>query len=545
MTNTRDANVGPFWTLLEGKLAQRPQGPMIRLVFGGRNDLGCRVRVVDGQPLVVWDDELRSQMSLVDESTILKVLADGGRTKKSFLTSRSALQNEPSDVSLNALACGLHGPIKSPQRTTQQYSANREYRIPTDELTALLGQPWRNALEAEKELTTITDAAQAAAVAGLLQGIVAKTHVDDNEDDDESATMAEEEGTTSGLEWNGARNEIWFGPPGTGKSHGIQKRLKDFKVDRQRIRRMTFHPETTYFDLVGNYRPAVLWLEDPIQPGHREPRTYYKFAPGPLAELLVSAARQPEEWHALVIEEINRGNCAAIFGDIFQLLDRVERSVDGEPPFGCSQYEITATPELAEWLAIELKDVVVGPYPVFDPTTKTLRLPPRLLILASMNTADQGLFPMDTAFKRRWAMHYVPIAATEGPDVRVPLHRKDAHGVAWRTFFTVVNKHVVDHTGSDDKQMGPWFLGQPSKIVEAQSFCSKVLHYLWSDVFRGAPGRLFEPEVKTYDVLVDNFHQGKHVLHKALREELALVDAKLSGGVAITAAVVTPGADAD
>jgi hypothetical protein len=142
-----------------------------------------------------------------------------------------------------------------------------------------------------------------------------------------------------------------------------------------------------------------------------------------------------------------------------------------------------------------------------------------------MNTADQSLFPIDTAFKRRWAMHYVRISEDDGPVVAVPLTAHDREGVPWRRFFTVINRHIVNHTQSDDKdkQMGPWFINVPyGRMIEAESFCSKVLHYLWNDVFRLGVREVFRPELRTYDELVRDFRNDEAVFAGEVLKELRL-----------------------
>ena len=512
MAGKRDTNVYGFWVLLRNRMRALGAEPTLHVVFRNRIDLRCRLDLSTGRPMVEVDDALRAAMDEVDHELVMRSLP-AGRPRQSYENGREAINNEQT-TSLNTTAVAVHGPRVNPARRSETYNKNLVYLLDRKTIEEFLGPEWASAAPRSGAYISIKDAARAAAAAGLVSpdDPIPDDDEDDNAEEDDSGeedSLPESDATITPAtaDWDGARNEIWFGPPGTGKSFGIKSRLNNVGIEPSRIRRMTFHPETTYYDLIGTYRPAVLWLDDSLHPGRREPRTYYDFAPGPLSALLVLAALSPDRMHSLVIEEINRGNCAAIFGDVFQLLDRVERSTEGR--IGESVYGITASPEWAAWLQSKLPN----PTPVFERDTRMVRLPPNLLLLASMNTADQSLFPMDSAFKRRWAMRYVPISADAGPDARVPLRAQDDTGVEWRRFFTVVNERIVVHTRSDDKQMGPWFVSAPKGgFVSADAFCSKVLNYLWADVFRDNPGQLFAPEVTTFDVLVRRFYGNQDVL---------------------------------
>jgi hypothetical protein len=492
--------------VLERRLTTLGREPVVEVVFRNLVDMRARVRIREGEPVVEVDAQLCALHDEVDHEFVRRAL-DPGQPRTNFERARAGIR-VGGETSLNAVAVAVHGPRTSPSRTTHQYSANVEYSLDRVDLGDLLGVDWVSAAGASAPRISIRDAATAARAAGLLEG-VAVGHDRPGHDEVDDEVTSEDHGVGDRLsDWDGVRNEIWFGPPGTGKSFGIGQRIDALKIEPERTRRITFHPETSYYDLVGTYRPMVKWLDDSPRPGQSEPRTYYGFAPGPLSELLALAASSPHKMHALIIEEINRGNCAAIFGDVFQLLDRHESSERGAT-IGESAYGITASPEWGAWLG----EKITVDCRIFEPGTRTLRLPPNLLLLASMNTADQNLFPMDSAFKRRWAMRYVPISKNEGPDARVPLRAQDGVGVPWRTFFTVINVWIVEYTKSDDKQIGPWFVhAKNGGWLSAEVFCSKVLHYLWTDVFRGDRAQIFRSDVTTYDVLVQRFRANQHVL---------------------------------
>lgn len=272
---------------------------------------------------------------------------------------------------------------------------------------------------------------------------------------------------------------IFFGAPGTGKSHKIDynlfkdkdgnligKGIKEIPGDRKF--RTTFHPDYDYAQFVGAYKPKK--EGDAIT---------YSFVPQVFAKAYAAAWKQysaagnastDNNQVYLVIEEINRGNCAQIFGDIFQLLDR-----DAD---GFSQYSIDADCDFAEWL----KENGIG--------DGKLRLPPNLNILATMNTSDQSLFPMDSAFKRRFDWEYVPISFTdeEGNEkeaAKYEIDIPDANGknYLWKNFVEAVNKKILDLTESEDKQLGEFFIKPDSgNVISKERFLGKVMFYLWNEV---------------------------------------------------------------
>ncbi|MBO4830628.1 MAG: AAA family ATPase [Fibrobacter sp.] len=281
---------------------------------------------------------------------------------------------------------------------------------------------------------------------------------------------------------------IFFGAPGTGKSHKIDYDLfkdengcpigKGIKeISEFRKFRTTFHPDYDYAQFVGAYKPK--------KEGNG---ITYSFVPQVFAKAYAAAWRlqlsdETNKNVFLVIEEINRGNCAQIFGDIFQLLDR-----DGA---GSSQYSIDADCDFAEWLKEEsvLKDIWT------DYERKVgegkLKLPPNLNILATMNTSDQSLFPMDSAFKRRFDWEYVPIKYAKDDDCGENWDADEFKIVIgnseykWLDFLEKVNADIYDATRSEDKQMGEFFIKpKDGKTILFGDFRSKVLFYLWDSVYK-------------------------------------------------------------
>ncbi|MCQ2258224.1 MAG: AAA family ATPase [Bacteroidaceae bacterium] len=286
------------------------------------------------------------------------------------------------------------------------------------------------------------------------------------------------------------RNLITFGAPGTGKSFSISKLIKKqfddnhLVIDKDTLKRLpeevalrtTFHPDSDYSTFVGCYKP---------QDTDGNGLITYKYQ----AQTFVSAylnAWNTQSPYFLIIEEINRGNCAQIFGDIFQLLDR--------KPSGEHEYDITPDADLAryikEWFKKNPSDLSI---PDEIKEGKKMFLPRNLTILATMNTSDQSLFPMDSAFKRRWEWKYqsiqpgnkerwIEIRKEEVADGENPT---EAIRFSWWSFLQKVNERIYSVTKSEDKQLGYWFVKVPAnEPISTDLFVSKVIFYLWSDVFK-------------------------------------------------------------
>ena len=247
---------------------------------------------------------------------------------------------------------------------------------------------------------------------------------------------------------------IYYGCPGTGKSHTVKiiaegengEKIIKYEDGTNNIFRTTFHPDYDYATFVGCYKP--------VKEGAA---IDYKFIPQVFTNAYVCAYRHREDPIYLIIEEINRGNCAQIFGDLFQLLDRTN---------GESDYAIKPDTELAKYLASQ------------GVPSEELKLPDNLHIYATMNTSDQSLFPMDSAFKRRWAMEYMPINYTQKKASKFTIEVA-AKKYPWIKFLEMVNERIVNATDSEDKQMGEFFI---KGDVDEREFKNKVMFYLWNDV---------------------------------------------------------------
>lgn len=314
---------------------------------------------------------------------------------------------------------------------------------------------------------------------------------------------------------NQAYQIITYGAPGTGKS----KQTKD-EVAGHLWYRTTFHPDSDYASFVGAYKPrmredgvALTEVSQKDAAGQlvgteihdQRKGIAYDFVDQVFTKAYVEAWKLQKKAAAdatpepvfLVIEEINRGNCAQIFGDIFQLLDR-----NG---MGFSEYPVEPDSDLGRFIAAKIsedeavmdaarKNAINGLYPEakFDVVEKVLKgeqllLPDNLYIRATMNTSDQSLFPMDSAFKRRWDWKYVPICEGLDKDTKQPLGWKiklSDGEVDWWKFLLAINKVVKGVTNSADKQMGYFFVRAKDSVIDAEMFVNKVAFYLWNDVFK-------------------------------------------------------------
>jgi hypothetical protein len=271
-------------------------------------------------------------------------------------------------------------------------------------------------------------------------------------------------------------NKIVFGAPGTGKSHSIKEELKGLDNYTARV---TFHPEYDYVSFVGGYKPTM------GQDAKDEEIIKYEFSPQIFTQFYTKAWKDPLNQYYLIIEEINRGNCAEIFGDIFQLLDR-------DP-----DYQVSPSNELLKYLKEELKnDGIDG---IKD---DKMLLPTNLSIYATMNTSDQSLYPMDSAFKRRWDWEYIPIQYKENGVTNKSFDFKvvDVNNVdvlfSWIDFIEKINiNHIIDSESLGmDKCLGNFFIKPdlPDNKISLSAFINKVIFYLWNDVFKDEDSDLFK-----------------------------------------------------
>lgn len=336
------------------------------------------------------------------------------------------------------------------------------------------------------------------------------------------------------------RQIIYYGAPGTGKSHKIKAQLEG--VSKENIFRTTFHPDSDYSTFVGAYKPTMEKPKDKIyakgeliskltemkeggvtyspqkfgakywrslkqlnlsdkkdilqacgmsdnytvefdkgvavgEEYHacsNESRIIYSFVPQAFLNAYIQAYIKPEEKVYLIIEEINRGNCAQIFGDLFQLLDRDAN--------GKSEYSIKADADLRAFLEEKLGDDNPG---IAD---GELCLPSNLYIYATMNTSDQSLFPIDSAFKRRWDWEYEPIKY-KNTAWKIVI---DGTEYSWVSFQRIVNEKILRANSSEDKMLGDYFVNPSGGVITAKVLLNKILFYLWNDVCKDGEGDIFK-----------------------------------------------------
>ena len=262
---------------------------------------------------------------------------------------------------------------------------------------------------------------------------------------------------------------IFYGAPGTGKSNTIKKTVDEKKKINYRV---TFHPDSDYSTFVGCYKPAmkvnVITKNDVST---EEEQIVYRFVPQAFTKAYTAAWKTTEDVY-LIIEEINRGNCAQIFGDLFQLLDRGDD--------GFSEYPVDADSDLADYICKALADSTRDDFRDGVKEGTKLVLPNNLYIWATMNTSDQSLFPIDSAFKRRWDWEYIPITnANKGWLIEADGKRYD-----WWEFLEKMNDKIGSTTNSEDKKLGYFFCKSKDGIIDAGTFVGKVVFYVWNDVFK-------------------------------------------------------------
>ena len=240
---------------------------------------------------------------------------------------------------------------------------------------------------------------------------------------------------------------------------------------------MTFHPDTDYATFVGCYKPET---EEIDNDGEKSLKNVYGFRKQTFLEAYIYAWSHLDEPAFLVIEEINRGNCAQIFGDIFQLLDRRED--------GFSKYIINADSDVA-WAIKEIPDYkikFIEAYPDADDHWEgnLMALPSNLSIIATMNTSDQSLYQMDSAFKRRWDMIYFPIKYDDADQAILELGENN--NFSWGAVLKIINGYIKENTESYNKCIGNRFIDfELTKFkIEYKTFRDKVLFYLFNDVFK-------------------------------------------------------------
>lgn len=280
--------------------------------------------------------------------------------------------------------------------------------------------------------------------------------------------------------------QIFYGAPGTGKSNTIKCEVDQKDLPRVRT---TFHPDSDYSTFVGAYKPTSVEVpvmtiigkeQMPVVNAKPEKKIVYEFVPQAFLKAYTGAWKNQDKPFFLIIEEINRGNCAQIFGDLFQLLDRNDET-------GLSDYPISPDEDIQKFLLTDKKygfAVLTEEQKALIPeevlSGELMILPKNLHIWATMNTSDQSLFPIDSAFKRRWDWQYMPISdGKKGWQIEANGKRYD-----WWQFLQKMNDKIGSTTNSEDKKLGYYFCKAKNGIIDAETFVGKVVFYIWNDVFK-------------------------------------------------------------
>lgn len=288
-------------------------------------------------------------------------------------------------------------------------------------------------------------------------------------------------------------NRIIFGAPGTGKSYNLNKEKEKLLENQNDYERVTFHPDYSYANFVGTYKPV------PKHDNEGNEIISYEYVPGPFMRVLIESLKNPSKPYLLIIEEINRANVAAVFGDIFQLLDRDSN--------GFSEYSIQTSEDMREYLKKELLES--------DENYKSIKIPNNMFIWATMNSADQGVFMMDTAFKRRWDFTYIGINNSEekisGKEV---LLGKSKEKIEWNSLRKAINNELLNYKINEDKLLGPFFIN-PDDLPDYENdenfdeknnkfiniFKNKVIMYLFEDVAKARRRSLFNENISNSNYL--------------------------------------------
>ncbi|WIW95468.1 AAA family ATPase [Altererythrobacter rubellus] len=294
---------------------------------------------------------------------------------------------------------------------------------------------------------------------------------------------------SAGARETGGDNILFYGAPGTGKSHDVWE-----KVGNSPSFATVFHPDMQNSDFAGTLKPGVDESGNPT----------YTFRPGPFARAVAHAWKNRGEKVYLVIEELNRAVAAAVFGELFQLLDR--------KPDGTGRYKVDfPSPEFADWYEAETGEA-----------RDRLSLPSNLWILATMNSADQGVYPLDTAFRRRWRQYYLPIDYAKAPDAPVKIATPSGtRSISWRTFIEALNNYLSTKLEiGEDRLVGPRFVDKYD--LKNERIPGKLLIYLWDDLLRHQ-GRvdLFDEDIKTYGKLHEREIAGKQIFSDKFLETIA------------------------
>lgn len=383
--------------------------------------------------------------------------------------------------------------IPNPENQDSDYVNNRKVEWLKDIPYKDLPEDYRNSAKTQKSIFRLNS------YKSLINDIINGKNIEEDDSNINDVVIYDWNSSTI----NDGKNLIVYGTPGCGKSYYVEHVLLD-GYPKENYIRTTFFADYTNTDFVGQILPIV-----------DGDKVTYQFNPGPFTLALAQAIRKPNEKVALVIEELNRGSAPSIFGDIFQLLDRKN---------GISEYPITNI-NIIDYLNKEFN----GQYLFED-----IKLPGNLFIYATMNTSDQNVFTLDTAFKRRWEFEKLINEFKDDHKFKgmyipslIPLH------VTWQELVNAINEYMLeltDNLNNEDKQIGVYFVDETgmrekedkfSSEEDTKKFAYKVLEYLWDDVSKFARDKWFKEDIKSLDQLVEEYlKSGTEVFSDGVKSKL-------------------------
>lgn len=326
-----------------------------------------------------------------------------------------------------------------------------------------------------------------------------------------------------------SRNLIIYGAPGTGKSHSVEENREKYFDDEKLYSRVTFNPNYSYYDFVGSYKPSPIYIKkkddeneyyksnmkDKLE-HQMMPSINYTFVPGPFIDILCRSLNNPNHNFLLIIEEINRADAAAVFGDIFQLLDRQKDKSKND--YGCSTYGITLGKDAMDYLTTRINTESDN-----FKTNESVKIPSNLYIWCTMNSADQNVNRMDTAFKRRWEFKYIDINGFKDDEekeriekIRIRLNLGDGNiDIKWNDFRKKLNETLEEIEVGEDKFIGPYFITDvdESNYILEDAIKYKLLMYLKDDVLRYNSTDLLR-ENYSFGSLLKDYKEGKAIFNE-------------------------------
>ncbi|NWO06640.1 MAG: AAA family ATPase [Alteromonadaceae bacterium] len=424
----------------------------------------------------------------------------GSQIELDFKTSISSVLNDPNDQAFFIKYCSEKEWWFKPVRSSEASSGKTLDR--SDVSDSSLALACGVVIASNSKMLLIIKAFENSKP--LRNYFASKSFVHHDFDDDDLEQHSDEELSSSHTNYNSSNikgeNIIFYGAPGVGKSYKIDQ----FCTDANSIHTV-FHPDTQYTDFVGCLKPSMSG-EDIV----------YAFRPGPFTIAIKLACEKPNEPIILAIEEINRAAAAAVFGELFQLLDRRD---DGR-----SKYSISISdPDMKEYLEKNAPDSL---------DAGKLCIPANLSIYATMNSSDQAVMPMDTAFKRRWKFEYIPITFltesghSNGPSGSIPIPTRSGNNVAveWTRLAEVINDALESESIPEDRLLGPWFLSSAELDTPEsakKSLKGKLLLYIWDDVLRhGSKSIIFDSGIRTYGSLIRRLNSDEAIFNENIEQEL-------------------------